>query len=573
MDPSDGGGWCQCEHCAKLGTVSDQAVTVANEVAAAVASKYPDKYVGMYAYNYHSPPPNVQVHPQVIVSAATAFIKGGLSFDEMISGWSARGATLGIREYYSVNTWDRDQPADARGGNLEYLRRTIPQFYSQGARFLSAESSDNWGPNGLGYYLASRLLWDVREAQRMEELVEDFLVRAFGPAREPMREFYRQLDGSKPHLVINDQLGRMYRSLDQAWALADSPEVRARINDLTLYARYCTLYRRYAAASGGDRQRAFESLIRHAYRMRKTMLVHAYALYRDLDNRDKSVSIPDEAKWQVPEGQNPWKTSEPFGESELAGFRQEGIQSHPLVELDFQPVSYSNDLVPAASHIRLPELPAGELGPGRGTQEFHTYFEKGPATLELQVTGGLIPHYRDRGNVKIGLFKVGGSSATGQRETPIAEDRSVPPDGTERTVRLTVTESGLYRVTISDGQDKTLVKWPVGQPMTVVSTETVPMNDTYGQWAQYFYVPRGTQVIGMYGGEHGEIRDSQDRPQFWFNGRERGFYRVPVPSGEDGKLWRIRYMRGPLILLTVPSNFAATPQELLLPREVVERDR
>ena len=45
----------------------------------------------------------------------------------------------------------------------------------------------------MGYYLAARLLWDVDEAQRLDGLVDDFLTRAFGPAKGPMAEFYRQL--------------------------------------------------------------------------------------------------------------------------------------------------------------------------------------------------------------------------------------------------------------------------------------------------------------------------------------------------------------------------------------------
>jgi len=171
----------------------------------------------------------------------------------MLDGWSDKGATLGIREYYSVNTWDRDMPADARGGNLAYLKRTIPHFNDKGAHFLSAESSDNWGPNGLGYYLAARMLWDVREAARTDELVEDFLTRAFGPVKEPMREFYRQLDGSQPHLVATDQLGRMFRALDEARRMANTPEVRARLDDLVLYARYVDLFRQYAQAKGEAR--------------------------------------------------------------------------------------------------------------------------------------------------------------------------------------------------------------------------------------------------------------------------------------------------------------------------------
>jgi len=85
MDPSDGGGWCECNECAKLGSVSDQAVTLANEVAVAINRKHPGKLVGMYAYNYHSPPPKVRVHPQVVISVATSFLKGGLRLEEIIS--------------------------------------------------------------------------------------------------------------------------------------------------------------------------------------------------------------------------------------------------------------------------------------------------------------------------------------------------------------------------------------------------------------------------------------------------------------------------------------------------------
>ncbi len=573
MDPSDGGGWCECALCEELGSVSDQVVTTANEVAAAVDAKFPGKLVGIYAYNYHSPPPNVRVHPNVVVSVATAFIKGGYTLDDLISGWSAQGATLGIREYYSVNTWDRDQPGHARGGNLEYLCRTIPEFYAKGARFMSSESSDNWGPNGLGYYLAARMLWDPKEAERVDALVEDFLDRAFGPAKEPMRAFYEQLDGSKPHLVADDQLGRMYRSLREARELADAPEIVARIDDLTLYARYCSLYAGYTAAGDAERQAAFEALIRHAYRMRKTMLVHAKALYRDLVNRDKTVSIPENAAWNVPEEENPWKSSEPFSEAELATFLLEGIERHKLVELDFEPVSFSMNLVPAAQRLGFPDdLPPGQFGPGRGTQTFYTRIDAVPATIQLAITGGLIEHYRDRGNVKVELWKIGGSSETGQLETLTATDRSVPPDGLERTVELPVVEPGLYKLVVSDGGDRTLVSWPGDQRMTVFSTRDVPMNDTYGDWMAYFYVPKGTAAIGLFGGRHGEVRDSMDRPQFWLNGREPNFYSVPVPDGEDGRVWHIRYAKGAIRLLTVPPCFAITPQVLLLPEEVVTKD-
>lgn len=572
-DPSDGGGWCECEECAKLGNVTDRALLLANDVATAVNAEFPGKLVGMYAYAFHSPPPTkVKPHPQVVISVATAFLKGGLSLDEILKGWSDLGTVLGMREYYSVNTWDRDLPARARGSNVDYLKRTIPEFHAKGARYLSAESSDNWGPNGLGYYLAARMLWDVEESTRTDALIDDFLTRCFGPAKVPMAEFYRQLDASHPHLVATDQIGRMFRALDAAHKLADTPEIHARLDDLTLYARYVDLYTRYANAKDAARQAAFEELIRHAYRMRDTMLVHAKALYRDLAGRDKTVKIPEDCRWHVPEGKNPWKSSDPFSTGEFAAYLKEGIDRYPLVTLDFTPVDFDGELVSPRPLNLPPTSQPGDAGPGRGQQTFLTVVDKGPATLTLKITGGLIPHYRDRGNVRVMLVKLGGASDTGEKETPISEDRSVPPDGMERTVKLKLSEPGSYRITVSDGSDRTRITWPAGTPMVIPAAADSAMNRFYSPWTLCFYVPKGTMTVGLFGGSGGEILDADGKPVFSLHDREPSYYSTPVAAGQDGKLWRIRGGRGPVQLLTVPPYLARSAEELLLPKDVVDRD-
>jgi len=563
VDPSDGGGWCQCAACAEMGSVSDRAVTLANDVAKAVAPR--GKLVGMYAYAYHSPPPAVRVHPNVVISVATAFIKGGLTIDEILTGWSAQGATLGIREYYSVNTWDRDLPARARGGDLAYLARTIPDFHARGARFMSAESSDNWGPNGLGYYVASRILWDVGEAPRVAEIVDDFVRRAFGPAWEPMADFYRQLDRARPHLVYDDQMGGMYRALAEARRRADRPEIHARLDDLILYTRYADLYDHYAQAEGPARQAAFETLIRHAYRMRTSMMIHAKALYRDLAARDKRVSIPADASWNVPEERNPWKSSAPFTPEELQQFVAEGIAARPLVELDFEPVAFSDTLVPAQT-LCLPSVTPGELGAGRGEQTFFTWIEDPQAALELQITGGLIAHYRDRGNVRIDVWQLGGASETGERETKVAHDASVPPDGVERTVRLHARQRGLHKITVTDGGDMTRVAWAPGTPMTLRSSLDEPLNVS-GRWTLYFYVPPGTKAIGLFGGA-GRILNPDGQPALVLDQRKAGYHSISVSPGHDGRLWKIDRASGAVRLLTVPPYLARSSEELLLPQEV-----
>ena len=419
----------------------------------------------------------------------------------------------------------------------------------------------------------------MKEADQIEQLTDDFLSRCFGPAKETMRDFYHQLDGSHQHLVFDDQLGRMFRSLDTAkQQIAEDnsldPDERnridARLNDLILYSRYAELFDRYRTAKGDTRQAAFESMIRHVYRMRRTMMVHAKALYRDVVARDKQVSIPEGATWSVPEGRNPWKSSERFTAAELASYLREGIDRRPLVELDFEPVAFSDELVPAIP-LKMDPVTPGSAQRGRGRRSFYTFVEETPAQISLRITGGLIAHYRDRGNIRIELWKLGGASSTGERETLVDSDRSVSPDGKTRTVLLSAAESGLYRIDVSDGGDLTSVEWPAGERICFKSSLDQPIK-TNGRWSLCFYVPRGTQTIGLHGESHGRILGPSGKEQLNLEVQPAGYYSIRVPDNGDGRLWRVQSAAGVIRLLTVPPYLARTAGELLLPREVVTRD-
>ncbi|MGK0197050.1 MAG: hypothetical protein ACI91J_000315 [Yoonia sp.] len=574
LDPSDGGGWCECKPCEKLGSVSDRALTLANDVAAA----FPDKLVGMYAYSFHSPPPHIRAQSNVIISIATAFIKGGLKIEELISGWTAKGATIGIREYYSVNTWDRDMPGKARGSNLEYLSETIPAFHAAGARFMSSESSDNWGCNGLGYHLAARLLWDVSEFENREAIASDFFDLAFEDARHPMKQFYKLIGGAnkKSKLVREDLIARMYRLLDAARALTENPAVHRRLEDLTLYTRYVDLFDRYTAAEGNARQAAFEQMIRHTYRMRRTMMVHAKAIYRDVDARDKTVEIPPQAKWNAPARNsatsNPWKNETRYSPGEIALLLDEGIENRNLIELDFEPSDFSANLVPATP-LKLAVTKPGSAETARGQRRWFTYVADSTKDIKLTITGGLIAHYRNRGNVKVQLWQIGGASRTGERETLITENNTVPPDGKPRTIHLKVANPGLHRIDLNDGMDLTRVTWPDHQPMTwPMSLESFPKKMN-GRWNLYFYVPKGTQRIGLYAATSGGyLVDPEGNHTLDFGKSSGRFLSAPVPESQAGKLWSLAHISGRVSLLNVPPFLAADPQQLLLPSEVLESE-
>lgn len=560
VDPSDGGRWCQCDACARLGSVSNRAVLLANTVAEAVTARHPDKWVAMYAYNEHSPPPTIDVHPRVIINVATAFIRGDHTVEELLAGWQARGATVGIREYYSVHTWDRDLPGRARGGNLTYLADVIPRHHALGARFLSAESSDNWGPNGLGYYAAARVLWDVDEAARVDAIRDDFLTRAFERAAPAMRRYYEHLDTARRPLLSDDLLGRMLRALDEARQAETDQKVRARVNDLVLYTRYCELWFDYETASGSERQAAFEAMARHALRMRGTLMIHTLGLLRDVPTRDRQITMPAAAHPKSDDARNPWLDPRPFDEDDIEAILRQGIERRQL--LDFTPLGYSDELVPAAP-LRLASPATGSMGLfSRGERTYHTWVDHAPAQFTLEVRAGII--YNTRGPAELQLFP------RGEPELKSVALQEAPPDKSTHRVEFSTSFPGEHRLVVSDRTAGTSLAWPDGMPMTVVSSIDKPA-EFHGRWTLCFYVPRGTRVVGGFAGGEGRLLDADGKLAHTF-ARKPGYFSVPVPPGHDGRLWTLAHSSGQRLLMTVPPCLARNAAELLLPREVVQRD-
>ncbi len=292
MEPSDGNGWCECDKCKALGSITDRAVGIANEVADTVTRLFGEKFVGMYAYNQHSPPPTIRVNPHVVISVATAFIKGGFTVNQLLSGWKQKCAVLGIRDYLSVNVWDRDLPNNARAAFPDNLAANIDTFYNYGARFYTSEAGENWGPYGLGYYLSSRWLWNVDDISRKDELAEDFFDKSFGTAKGTMKNFYSLLENQNHPPVTDSLLFWMYSTLNRARGESGDAGTRARIDDLILYTRYVQLFCRYSYASGRlQKQKAFESVLSYALRIRNACMIHSYGLYCDLPMRDRADTL------------------------------------------------------------------------------------------------------------------------------------------------------------------------------------------------------------------------------------------------------------------------------------------
>lgn len=558
-EPSDGGGWCQCAECAKLGGVSDQALFLTNEVARAVAAKHPGKFVGQYAYNEHSPAPSIQAEPNVVISIAAGFIKGGYTMDQLIDGWSEKAKVLGIREYLSVHPWDRDMPAQARGARLGYVQETIPHYQEKGARFYSSEASDNWGCNGLGYYFASRFLWNPEEAENAETIFDDFLDQCFGPAKLPMTRFYKLINRTTPP-VSDDLIGRMYHELKDAGDMEIDSGVRARLDDLILYTRACEMWMDYSAAKGEARERAMEAMLRHAWRIRTTGMIHVMGLWRDAPNRYKTVKLPDECAWSVPEGKNPWKTGATYTRDEIDAMVESGIVHRAVA--DFEPATFSDELVPATK-LKLITPKLGDFGTlQRGTGHYWTWIDKAPAEIKIILTAGLV--YQNQGNAKVRLYPV--AETQGQS----VSEGEAPPDKQAREIVLKTTFTGLHRIEVEDHRAGSKLELPTGIAQTFNATfdQTADLN---GRHSLYFYVPKGTTIVGGFAEGPGKLLDGSSKMVHEFEGKA-GYFSVPVGAGEDGKLWKFDFTSGRRVLLTIPPQMARSAGELLLPKEVVEKD-
>ena len=578
MEPSDRGGWCDDPQELEYGTVTDRVVYLANAVAEAINDLgYGEKYVGIYAYNEHSEPPNIDVHPNVIVSIATSFNYTGYTVEESMREWSSRGAIIGVRDYYDTYVRTLGMPRGGSGGNINYLTEKLTSYHNLGARFMNACAADSWPVNGPGFYLSSRILWDISSVERANEILEDFLEKAFGDAKEPMRNFYELVGrGSVIPRTNNDLLARMYSLIKEARALTSEPDILKRLDELALYTRYAELWFAFRdAETESERDIAAQNVFRHAYRMQSRMMSPARYLYVELARSRVFGNIPDSADpGNLRVGRElidmpPWKSSELFTDEEITGFIINALEKYEKEQLDFDIISFSDDLVPAVLGLDLPEVRTGTFGSGfRGRQTLYTWMEASEP-LELDVRGGAITHFQNRGNVRIQLQQ--------SREDSVEVvdfDDSVPPDNETYQVAMVSPNDGLHELVWNDGGDKTYLDWEEGHPMTA----HVGLHDRIGLergYLLYFYVPEGTKVVGGYvnSQELTTIRDGDGNEMTgWKNEEENtGYFAIPVEEGQDGTLWSIRAVRGAnaLRLLTVPPYLARNEKELLLPREVV----
>jgi len=586
LDPSDGGGWGSSTEELAIGSPSDRALFLANHTADFVNRGFGEKYVAIMAYNEHSPPPTkVRAHPQVMINVATGFIHGGFTIDEIFEGWKQAGARhFGVYDYWSIMAWDFDEPGRGRTHTMDYLARTIPEHYQRGARFYTAEKGLNFGPKGLPYYFATRVLWDLEEAGRAPEIRQEFLTNCFPGVEEPVGRLYEEvLSPTKSGKLTDDHLARAFEYLSEARKLAANNEpVLQRLDDLTRYFGHLHHYRQFLK---DKTQESWEEMMRYSYRIGPTGMISSRAQWSDFPRRFREFKYPEGSGLQVKEENDPLKDPTPVSRAELDELVAMGLQTYERAA--FEVANFSQDLVPATLLPALNPQPRrtrdGEPDSTqyRGNATFYVLLPDDDPILRLKVRPGMI--WQNRGPARFSLFPYvadsgGQEAAMDADDAEIAEPVHMAPMDTAEVeadkewhdIKLTAPRGGLYQVVMTDSGGNTMVQAPEFLPFTIEASESY----TPGRAKRdvfWFYVPKGTETIGAITSGQSDFYDPSGNMVLRTK-RERAYTAIPVPPGTDGQAWKVDNFFGELRLLTVPPYLALTPQQLLLPREVIEAE-
>ncbi len=192
---NDSAAICDCESCANLQpertfrkarVASDMYYHFVNEVARRVHAEFPDRYIGLIAYNDVTPPPvgpmekNVHV---VLVNDISEYFDAELRARdaELVEGWQEKGITMGLYYYTGLA-----KLVPAYFPHL--LDRQLKDKHERGFTNIHSESAPGWPWRGPMGYVEMRLLWDV--TLDVDALLDEYFTTLFGPAAAPMASLY-----------------------------------------------------------------------------------------------------------------------------------------------------------------------------------------------------------------------------------------------------------------------------------------------------------------------------------------------------------------------------------------------
>jgi len=215
VTPNDGGRFCQCENCSALDTgkrwrknpekpaITDRIFTFINTLAEALQKRHPGKYLTCMAYSWYvDPPERIKISDYVIPQYCLWSCY--LHFNDkwknehygVAKGWTEVAKNVGIYEYFINGAWP-DLPRIVYPKIADSLR----YLHGIGIKLYQAQAGDGFAINGLNYYIASKLWWDVDS--NVDGMVAEYYDKAFGKAGNYVRRYHERLMSAWKEAVAN----------------------------------------------------------------------------------------------------------------------------------------------------------------------------------------------------------------------------------------------------------------------------------------------------------------------------------------------------------------------------------
>jgi hypothetical protein len=263
VSQGDGYAWCQCEKCKALDAdpgvdMTDRLLDFVNELARAVARRYPDKRIVTLAYTGATarPPTRVVPEPNVLIAYCVypprarcqshdLTCEKNWPAQEDLEGWSRRFPRQVFVYEYPMSYGLYYEPF----GSFYAMKRKMERYAAlgvEGIGYCHAPASFL----DLFLYVQSKLAWNPRAA--VEAMIDEFMAAYYGPAAHPMREYFdfmhREIDERPVHqncesgrgtLVTPEFAAKALEILSRAQAsAADNPAFLGRIEA----EKFCVLY-------------------------------------------------------------------------------------------------------------------------------------------------------------------------------------------------------------------------------------------------------------------------------------------------------------------------------------------
>lgn len=279
VEPSDGDGYCDCNNCKKIGSVSNQVFYLANQTAKEIKKRYPQGGVNLLAYYKHADPPTFSLEPNVHVTVVPSGFQDLYDGDVLMYLWKLKTSNLTYYDYFAIPQWKGELP---RIEIHNYLRRLniARKLKYKGFWFEAGLSL----PSTIALQLINQM-WQNTQL-RWNDVFDDFINRCFPNAKLPMSNLFTRWFNSWD---ADNEFKMSLEDIADAEKLPLTVLEKKRIMDIKVYLLYIQGYQKWMEAKQTeDATVRFFNLI---YSIANRRVVNTSAIFQLFSNKISNVEI------------------------------------------------------------------------------------------------------------------------------------------------------------------------------------------------------------------------------------------------------------------------------------------